>query len=237
MVITGHRGFIGSHLSKKFKDFYGIDLKEGNDILKANLPDADTVIHLAAQTKVIDSIDNPIYDATQNILGTIRLAKKYKNSKFVFASSGGAIQEKIESPYGLSKFCAEEYIKMICDDYVILRFPNIYGPGSHSVVEKFLNGPIYIYGDGTSTRDYVFVGDLVEVITEAVHWPKGTYSLGSEESIAVQQIAEWVSERFNKPIIHTDRIPGELQHSLVPNNTSWKPKTKLKDYICTIYQS
>ena len=95
IVITGDKGFLGSYLTKEIIGL-GLDLKDGRDILTCDLPDADIVIHLAAQTKVIDSIADPEYDAKNNILGTIRLAKHYKNARFIFASSGGAIQEKIE---------------------------------------------------------------------------------------------------------------------------------------------
>lgn len=228
MVITGHLGFIGSHLTKEITAT-GLDKKERNNILDCSFPDSDTVIHLAAQTDVITSTKDPIGDAITNVVGTIRLATHYRNARFIFASSGGAIQEKIESPYGLSKFCAEEYIKMLCKDYVILRFPNIYGPGSHSVVEKFINGPINIFGDGSSTRDYVHVSDLVLAIKEAVNWPKGTYHLGSGKNVSVLELAK----ATGKPISFLPKVEGELQHSIVKNNTEWKPKIDVLEYIKT----
>ena len=226
MIITGSQGFIGSYLVREF-EAEPIDKKLGKDILDCDLPNTDVIIHLAAQTSVIDSIKDPQYDALNNIIGTIRLAKRYRNTRFIFASSGGAIQEKIESPYGLSKFCAEEYIKMLCNDYVILRFPNIYGQGSHSVVDKFINGDVEIYGDGSSTRDYVHVSDLIRAIKMSLHWPTGTYSLGSEKSVPVLDLAK----ATGKTIKFADRIEGELQYSQVPNNTSWKPKIDVINYI------
>lgn len=229
ILITGHRGFIGSHLIEELTDheIIGLDLKEGNDILSCELPDADIVIHLAAQTDVINSVSNPIHDARTNILGTIRLAERYKDSKFIFASSGGAIQEKIESPYGLSKFCAEEYIKLIHKNATILRFPNIFGPRSNSVVEKFINGHVYIFGDGSSTRDYVCVYNLVEAIRFSLTWGPGTYSLGSEKSVTVLELAQ----ATGKPINFLPKVPGELHHSIVPNNTSWRPSIDVIKYI------
>ena len=226
ILVTGSQGFIGTHLMKNI-DAYGMDKKSGKNILTHPLPDADIVIHMAAQTKVIDSVSDPVNDAKVNILGTIRMAQRYKDSKFIFISSGGAIQEKIESPYGLSKFCAEEYVKMICKNYVILRFPNIYGPGSHSVVEKFINGPVRIFGDGTSTRDYVHVYDIVRAIKQAIGWKKGTYYLGSGKSIPVLKLAE----ATGKPIKFLPKVPGELQHSKVKNNTKWRPKIKVVEYV------
>lgn len=227
IVITGDKGFIGSYVKKEFKDAKCLDKKDGKNILHCELPYADVVIHLAAQTDVIDSVSNPVYDAHNNILGTIRLAQHYKDAKFIFASSGGAIQEKIESPYGLSKFCAEEYIKMICKNYVILRLPNVFGKGSNSVVEKFLNGPVNIFGNGSSTRDYVHVSDIVEAIKMSLKWKKGTYSLGSGKSHKVLSLAK----ATKKPINFMDKIEGELQHSKVPNNTDWKPVIDVIDFI------
>lgn len=232
ILITGYKGFIGSHLVGEFKQkIIGLDLKDGKDILECDLPDADVVIHLAAQTDVINSVSNPLDDARTNILGTIRLVERYKDAKFIFASSGGAIQEKIESPYGLSKFCAEEYIKLRHKNAVILRFPNIFGPGSNSVVEKFINGHVYIFGDGTSTRDYVCVYDLVQAIKQSLDWKPGTYSLGSEKNVSVFEIAQ----ATGKPINFLPKVPGELQHSFVPNTTNWKPKIDVIKYIkeCT----
>ena len=235
ILITGSSGFIGSHLMKRL-DAFGLDYKDGQDILTCDLPDADIIIHLAAHASVIESMNDPVGDARINILGTIRLANHYKDKRFIFASSGGAIQEVIESPYGMSKLCAEKYIDLLCEDYVILRFPNIYGPGSHSVVEGFINGPIRIYGDGTSTRDYVHVDDLVEAIAQSLEWKKGLYSLGSEINTSILDLAQ----ATGKPIEFVGKVKGELQATTVPNTTpNWRPKTKVLEYIkeCMTSQS
>lgn len=224
-LITGHLGFIGSYL----KGDIGLDKVEGNDITYCFLPDADVVIHLAAQADVMTSIEHPLYDAYVNICGTIRLAERYKDKRFIFASSGGCIQETIESPYGLSKFCAEEYIKLLCSDYVILRFPNIYGKGSRSVVDYFKDGEVKIFGDGSATRDYVHVSDLVEAIEAAKTWPKGTYSLGSGKNYSVLELAQ----ATGKPITFLPKRKGEVHHSVVTNNSPWKPKVDVLDYLKT----
>lgn len=227
ILVTGAKGFVGSYLT--FDKFISFDKQDWRNILTDRLPEADVIIHLAAQTSVLKSVDDPFDDAVTNILGTIRLAKKYKNKLFIYASSGGAIQEKIESPYGMSKYCGEEYVKLLCKNYRILRFPNIYGEGSKSVVEKFINGKVVIYGDGTSTRDYVHVTDIARGIKASIDWPMGTYSLGSETNVSVQALAE----ATGKPIEHIPAKPGELQHSYVSNSTKgrWQPNMKVLDYI------
>lgn len=227
ILVTGHRGFIGSYLMEKI-NATGLDIVEGNDILTCDLPDADVVIHLAARPGVVASMKEPLESAKTNILGTIRLAERYKDKKFIFASSGGTIQETIESPYGLSKFCAEEYIKLLCDDYVILRFANVYGKGSRSVVDKFLKEDITIYGDGSATRTYVYIDDMVRGIIDAMSWPKGSYYFGSNQNYTVSQIAQAVG----KPVRHESWRPGELRKSSLKNTTpNWYPTVDVLDYI------
>lgn len=226
ILVTGSSGFIGSHLKSELS----LDLKNGDDILTCDLPEADIIIHLAAQTDVTTSVKDPFKDALTNILGTIRLARFYKDKRFIFASSGGAIQEKIESPYGLSKFCAEEYIKLLCKDYVILRFPNIYGEGSKSVVDIFKNGEVNIYGDGSATRDYVHVSDIIEAIDQAIHWKSGVYHLGSGKNYSVLDLAK----ATGKPIHFLPEREGELLHSFVKNNTNWSPKINVINYIKSV---
>lgn len=227
ILITGHMGFIGSYLIKEL-DAVGLDIKEGNDILHCDLPDADLVIHLAAQPGVIASVQDPFNSARTNILGTVRLAKRYTDTRFIFASSGGTIQEKIESPYGLSKFCCEEYIKLLCNDYVILRFANIYGKGSRSVIDKFIHEDIHIYGDGTATRTYLYIDDLIQGILKSLDWPTGSYCFGSHQNYTVLQIAQAVG----KPIQFEDWRKGELKHSSLKNTTpNWKPHMDVMEYI------
>lgn len=228
ILLTGSDGFISSYLIKEFDEFIGLDLKSGNDILSCDLPEVDIVFHLAAQSDVLNSIADPIADAKTNILGTIRLAKRYKNKKFIYISSGGAIQEKIESPYGLSKFVGEEYVRMLVKDWIVLRFPNIFGVGSRSVVDKFINDEeCNINGTGEATRDYVHVFDIVEAIKLSVLWKSGIYYLGSEKSITVLELAKATGKKMN----FLPGIEGELEHSIVKNNTDWRPKVDVINWI------
>lgn len=230
ILVTGNRGFIGSYLSEFVNDL-NLDIKDGNDILECELPDADVVIHLAAQPGVIASVEDPFTNARTNILGTIRLLERYKEAKFIFASSGGTIQEKIESPYGLSKYTCEEYIKLLSDNYVILRFPNVYGFGSRSVVDKFIaEDELTVYGDGKTYRIYAHVSDVVNAILMSIDWPKGTYKLGTTQRYSVQELAE----AMDKPIKYAPARKGEITHtnSRLPNETpGWEASVELLDYI------
>lgn len=230
ICVTGHMGFVGTQLMKHLPDAIGLDIKEGNDILTCDLPEADVVIHLAAEPGVVASVADPYKNAQTNILGTIRLAEHYKG-KFIFASSGGTLQESIESPYGLSKKTCEEYIKLLCEDYVILRFPNVYGKGSRSVVDKWLNEDVLtIYGDGETNRIYAHVDDVVQAILKSLEWPKGTYKLGTTQRYSVTQIAEAIG----KPIKYARPRKGEITHtrSKLDNTTpNWQAKVQVMDYI------
>jgi len=236
ILVTGHLGFIGPYLIEQLKvygyDVIGIDLKEGKNILSCDLPEADIVIHLAAQPGVVYSMEDPVHTVDTNITGTVRLLHHYKNAKFIFASSGGTIQETIECPYGLSKFCGEEFVKLMSDNYVILRFANVYGKNSRSVIDKFYkDDKVVIYGDGSAMRTYVFIDDLVRGIIQSIGWDKGTYHFGSDQNYSVQEIADLIG----KPITYEGWRKGELKNATLKNTTpDWQPFMDVKEYICCL---
>ncbi len=157
VLVTGHLGFVGSHLCGDLKalghEILGIDLKEGNDLLSAPLPNADRVFHLAAQTNA--QSNDAFADATINVTGTVRVLEKYKD-KVVLASS--SMVNYPVSPYALSKRACEEYAKLY--GAAVVRFCNLYGLGGHSVVDKFREAEVLkIYGDGSQYRTYAHVSD------------------------------------------------------------------------------
>ncbi len=154
----------------------------------------DAVVHLAANTGVGPSVEDPMLDCMSNVVGTLNMleaSRRSNISRFVFASSGAPIGEATPpiheempahpmSPYGASKLSGEGY----CSAYyhcfgletVALRFGNVYGPGSYhkqSVVAKFIKqilsgDELEIYGDGKQTRDYIFIDDLLDAIGKSV---------------------------------------------------------------------
>lgn len=215
ILLTGGAGFIGSHIADSYIDLghnvividnlstgkvENINPKAKFIQLDINSPEIekifqsyqiDIINHHAAQIDVRVSVDNPVFDAEVNILGSIRLyelAKKYHIKKIIFASSGGTVYgEQIYfpadenhplqpcSPYGISKLTNEKYLyyyKTVHNiDYVALRYSNVYGPrqnphGEAGVVAIFtkkflLDEQPIINGDGLNTRDYVFISDVV----------------------------------------------------------------------------
>ncbi len=152
---------------------------------------ADAIVHLAANTGVLPSIEDPRGDCSKNVFGTLNYLEAARHNgvgRFVFASSGGTVIGEVEppiheemaphpvAPYGASKLAGEGYCSAYFQTFgvqsVALRFGNVYGPLSghkNSVVARFIkratNGEVLeIYGDGAQTRDYIFIGDLIRAI-------------------------------------------------------------------------
>ena len=162
--------------------------------------ETDIVVHLAANTGVYPSVLDPLGDCTNNVLGTLYLLEASRQASvqgFVFASSGAPIGEvdppvhedmapRPVSPYGAGKLAGEGYCSAYFRTFGLktaaLRFGNVYGPGSThktSVVAKFIKQalqgePCRIYGDGTQTRDFIYIQDLIRaILTVALFDSKG----------------------------------------------------------------
>lgn len=191
VLVSGNLGFIGSHLEKRLKedghDVVGIDLKAGLNILTAELPEVDQVVHLAAQ---VDAFFKDAYkDAETNILGTIRLMEKY-GEKLTFISSG--MVNYPQSPYAISKKCGELYASFFgCP---VVRLTNVYGEGGHSCWDKFREADtMLIYGSGEQRRTYASVEDACKLIVKAMR-EGGLHVLAGDE-YTVNELAD----KFDKP--------------------------------------
>jgi UDP-glucose 4-epimerase len=170
--------------------FVSGDLRDPEAVSKA-LRGQEGVVHLAADTQVIPSIKNPRHNFEVNVFGTLNLMdamREHGITQMASASTGGAILGEVPppvhegmvpqptSPYGASKLAVEGYASAYGASYglntVSLRFSNVYGPRSFhkgSVVAAFFKNilagrELVVYGDGSQTRDYVFVEDLCEGI-------------------------------------------------------------------------
>lgn len=168
------------------------DIKDLATCLQA-VKGVDVIVHLAANTGVGPSVDDPVADMQANVMGIVHMleaARQNDQIRFVFASSGapvGEVDPPIHedlaphpvSPYGASKLAGEGYCSAYYQTFgvktVALRFGNVYGPGSthkSSVVAKFLRQAMQgetceIYGDGSQTRDFIYIDDLTEAIFKA----------------------------------------------------------------------
>jgi UDP-glucose 4-epimerase len=200
-----------------------IELVEG-DILDEELAlraiqGAEVVVHLAANTGVAPSVEDPRYDCLANVVGTLNYLEAARHAgvgRFVFASSGAAVGE-VEpplheeqashpaSPYGASKLAGEAYCSAYFRTFgvetVALRFGNVYGPGSghkNSAVARFIRRAmggegLEIYGDGTQTRDFIYIDDLVEAVTLAATRPGvggEVFQIATNAETSVQELID-----------------------------------------------
>ncbi|WIW71102.1 NAD-dependent epimerase/dehydratase family protein [Anaerosinus gibii] len=213
ILITGGAGFIGSHiielLQKENCDITVLDnlhtglrenVPENVRLIEMDIRDKrvidvfekyqfDVVLHLAGQTMVNVSVDDPFYDADVNIMGTVNILEACRKTgvkRIVFSSTAATYGDIEEVPireefsvnplsfYGLSKLTVEKYLKLYHDlyglEYVILRYANVYGErqgdgGEGGVISIFTkkiakDESFVIHGDGKQTRDFVYAGDV-----------------------------------------------------------------------------
>ena len=184
---------------------------------------AELVCHLAAQIDVRASVAFPAEDAQANVVGTVNVleAARRVGARVLFASSGGALygrdapipsREDVlalpESPYGIAKYCAECYIglynRLHGTSHSVLRLANVYGPrqdpaGEAGVITIFCASALgsarpTIYGDGTQTRDYVYVGDVVAAFLAAADRGRpGTWNIGTGLEVSVLDLVEIIA--------------------------------------------
>jgi len=233
--------------------------------------DADIVVHFAANTGVGPSVDNPRLDMTLNVIGTFNYleASRVNNvGRFVFASSGapaGEVEPPIHeelpphpvSPYGASKLAGEGYCsaynKSFGIDTVMLRFGNVYGPGSlhkSSVVAKFIrqaiNGEtLEIYGDGSQTRDFIYIDDLINAVmlaSKVSNIGGEAFQIATNRETTVGEVAEMLVAEMsnvglkNIKLKNTEKRLGDVMRNYSDTSKArgilgWTAKTNLQDGI------
>lgn len=220
-------------LAEKFPgkfSFVNSDIVQAETVKAIEAFKPDFIFHLAAQGNVRKSVDQPIFDATVNILGTINLleaARKSGVKGFMFSSTGGAVygeQETFpakedhrtvpECPYGLSKRSVEYYLQYYARQYgfktVALRYANVFGPrqnpkGETGVLAVFLerllqNKGFTVNGDGEQTRDFVYVADVVNANLAAMQGIKDS-KIKTENGFAVFNVGTGIETSVNQIIV------------------------------------
>jgi UDP-glucose 4-epimerase len=222
-------------------DFLDGDIRDPA-ALSGALAGVDTVVHLAAFGSVIESIDDPLANFEINVLGTVHLLRACVDSgveRLVFASTGGALIGNAEppvsesslpwpiSPYGASKLCGEAYLHAFAGSYGLrttaLRFANVYGPFSErkrgavtTFIKNALRGePIVIFGDGSASRDFLYVDDLCTAICSAIgaDLEDDVVHVASERETTVRELAELIcglAGEEDVPIGHRPARRGEV---------------------------
>ncbi|MEA3402045.1 MAG: NAD-dependent epimerase/dehydratase family protein [Armatimonadota bacterium] len=229
----------------------------------------EVVNHHAAQMDVRRSVSEPQFDADTNIIGTLNVIETARAAgarKFIFSSSGGAIYgeaDEIPTPedaplqpishYGASKLAGEVYFQLYgrlygCD-CTILRYANVYGPrqnphGEAGVNAIFANMMLRgerptIFGAGDKTRDYVYVGDVVEANVLALEHGGGeVLNIGTGVQTTDQEVYDAVAAAvgFDEPPIYGDERPGDVRHSCVDPSRAkdvlgWEPTVAFREGV------
>jgi UDP-glucose 4-epimerase len=236
---------ISGHLNDKNFKFIRADIRDLAKV-EAIVKDADAIFHEAAVVSVTRSLEDPTYTNDVNVAGTLNLLKGCLNSnvkKFIYASSsavyGEAPQQSEEtptspkSPYAVTKAAAENHCKTYNRLYgleaIILRYFNVYGArqshGPYSgvitnFIDRLMRGePPVIYGDGQQTRDFVYVGDIVEanmLALERTSVPSDPINIGTGKATSVKDLANLLIDitgrKHLKPAFDQPRA-GDIRHS------------------------
>jgi UDP-glucose 4-epimerase len=252
--------------------FYRVDIRDRQaleEVFRTERP--EVVNHHAAQADLRRSMSEPSFDASVNIVGSLNLLEfslTHKVRKFINISSGGAVYGEPQrlpvnerhpihpaSVYGVSKYAVEQYLRLFDGfglDYTILRYANVYGPrqnpaGEAGVVAIFSRQMLAgerptIFGDGTKTRDYVYVDDIVGANLLAMAEKRASsgrsYNVGLGREVSDRQIFELVRKAVGatvEPILASKR-PGEIDRicldaSLAKSELGWEPTIFLEEGI------
>ena len=244
IAVTGGAGFIGSHLCKTlvekgakvtvFDNLSSGKLDNIKDLMKLGLKfvqgdvrdtekieqvtkNSSIIFHLAAQSSVPFSMENPKEDCEINVVGTISVleAARKNRARVVFASSSAVYGNPHMKPtpetyppnpiafYGLTKLLGEKYCQFYKDNFglevVMLRIFNVYGPNCHGAIYDFLNklrknpDKLEVLGTGGQSRDFIYVSDMVDFLIKAATSPTAAgeiFNVGTGMTTTVSELAK-----------------------------------------------
>jgi UDP-glucose 4-epimerase len=250
-----------------------LDIRDEAIVPLAKEVQPELIFHLGAQSDVGTSVARPAFDADVNVVGTVRVieAARAVGARVIFTSTGGAIygecvrpareddERRPASPYAASKLSGEEYLatwnRLHETAHVVCRLANVYGPRQQPKLEGGVVAVFFdrlrdgreteIFGDGEQTRDFVFVGDVVEALLAATSAPAaGLFNVGSgveTNVLELHRLCGVVAGREQQPRLSPAR-PGDLRNSvldpgLARRQLGWQAKTPLVDGLARTWDS
>ena len=260
IFVTGGAGFIGINLCKKLTSLHKVTVYDNflnsneenfpvmanttlvvgdildNSKLLDSMKNHDFVIHLAAKTDVLDSVNNPNDTFQTNVQGTQNVLNscKFNNiSKIIVTSSAALYKNSANSvdetstveplsPYGQSKLDMEKFTIQSKISYVILRLFNVYGNRqTNGVIANFKkniseNKPLTIFGDGNAIRDFIHVDDVVDGIILSIESKSGIYNIAGGTGISINNLAKLMIQLSGNTskIIHKSARKEEILYSV-----------------------
>ncbi|MGD0451282.1 MAG: SDR family NAD(P)-dependent oxidoreductase [Candidatus Bathyarchaeia archaeon] len=265
---------IQRYLSSGQIDFVKGDIRDAS-LVQKTLKAVDLVVHFAALTSVPFSVENPDLTFDVNLLGTLNLLRssiKENIDRFVFISSCAVcgdtqfppVNEEVQtnpiSPYAESKLIGERYCLGFSERKllrsVVLRFFNVYGPRQglndySGVITRFIEFsrkglPLTIYGDGSQTRDFVNVNDIVEAVLASMKSSKAegeVFNIGSGKPTSISELAKTVLELsgLDLEIRFEKSRTGDIKDSYADISKAktllgFEPKVSLKTGLQTLFE-
>ena len=267
ILVTGYKGFIGGRLYDTLKErgesVVGLDLKEGEGyqspvqfIHKAVRSNPKVIFHLAAQSRVQPSFEDPVRSFEDNVKGTLMVLEFARKTgcKVIYAGSSSKHHNPYDSPYATTKMMGEELCKLYRESYGvdvdIARFYNAYGPGE-ALDPKYGNVigiwrynvsqgiDIQVVGDGEQRRDFIHVDDIVDgliKISDAVSPHEDAWELGTGTNYSIIDLATVFHERAGAKVNFIPDQKGNYRETLNTNTDAydrlgWSPKKNVIKYL------
>lgn len=204
IMLTGHRGFIGSALLERLRknnQVIGFDLVDGDDLLDVDFNEEfDLIIHLAGKSGVRESLQDPAGYWSNNVEATRRLFDRYEDTRILYASSSSAYEPDL-NPYAASKYIMEELAERY-PDTLGMRFHTVYSdncPRKNMFFNKLHNGTLeYVT---RHYRDFIHLEDVldaIEILIKATH-VNGVIDIGTGHPVRIQDLAPDLPVRLNTP--------------------------------------
>ncbi len=260
---NGNKKYLKKNVELKIAD---VTSKESTNFIKKVKP--DFLVHLAARSNLQQSFESPKLDLENNffpIVNLVGISKDIKVKKFIFSSSAAVygksndipIREEQKkgplSPYGISKLCSEYYLFFANQKFnlpfVSLRFSNVYGQNQNSNTEggvvaifvsnALLGKPLTIFGNGSQTRDFIYIADVMDAILKSFNANIiGNFNVGTSKETSINKLAALISQTTGTrlPFKYVqDHDFGVSRNALsclkIEKELNWKPKTPLEDGI------